>query len=81
MQDEQLVADSSRARDIVCHDNHCGFARCFQIHEKLIDLSCSDRVETAAGLVHQKYGRLQRQGSRQAHALSHASRQVERHLV
>src|SRR5437870_10353181 len=81
MQDDKFVADSSRAGNVVCYDNHCGFARRFQIHEELVDFSRGDWIETAARLVHKKYGRLQRQRPRQAHALSHPSGQVERHLV
>src|SRR5688572_4309973 len=81
MEDNELIADSSSARNVVRHNDDCGFAGRLQINQELVDLARRDRVKATAGFVHEENGRLKRQSPSQTDSLSHTSRKVERHFV
>src|SRR5437588_10036923 len=44
IQNDQLVADSSGARDVMRHDDDRGFVRRFEIDQKLVDFTRCNRI-------------------------------------
>src|SRR5437764_12940416 len=64
IQNDQFVADSSSAWDVMCDDDDRGFLGRLEIDQKLVDFTRRDGIEAAARFVHQENRGVQSQSAR-----------------
>jgi hypothetical protein len=80
VQDGELVRYLACSVDIVGDDGHGGVVLLFNFHQQCVDLTRSNSVQPAGGLIDEKNFRLEHQSPRQAGSLLHAPGKCVWHL-